>query len=76
MTNAEMTKALGAALHRPTVVPIPSFGPKLLLGGELAEALLFDRPAGRAGALQPPATSSSTPSWPGALRGVARPVTA
>ena len=36
-----MTKALGEVLHRPTVVPIPAFGPKLLLGGELAEALLF-----------------------------------
>ena len=28
-------------LHRPTVVPVPAFGPKLLLGGERAEALLF-----------------------------------
>ena len=28
-------------LGRPTVLPIPSFGPKLLLGGELADALLF-----------------------------------
>ena len=36
-----MTKALGAALHRPTFLPIPRFGPKLLLGGELAEALLY-----------------------------------
>ena len=41
VTNAEMAKALGAALHRPAVLPIPSFGPKLLLGGELTEALLF-----------------------------------
>lgn len=41
VTNAEFTKALGKVLGRPTVVPIPSFGPKLLLGGELADALLF-----------------------------------
>ncbi len=41
VTNAEMTTTLGAALHRPTILPIPSFGPKLLLGGELAEALLY-----------------------------------
>ncbi len=40
-TNAEFTKALGQALHRPTLLPVPSFGPKLLLGGELADALLF-----------------------------------
>jgi len=41
VTNAEMTKVLGEVLHRPTVLPVPSFGPKLLLGAELAEALLF-----------------------------------
>jgi uncharacterized protein (TIGR01777 family) len=39
--NAEFTAALATALHRPAVVPIPSFGPKLLLGSELAEALLY-----------------------------------
>jgi uncharacterized protein (TIGR01777 family) len=41
VTNAEFTAALATALHRPAVVPIPSFGPKLLLGSELAESLLF-----------------------------------
>lgn len=41
VTNAEMTRVLGSVLHRPTVLPVPSFGPKLLLGGELADALLF-----------------------------------
>lgn len=38
--NADYTKALGRALHRPTVIPTPSFAPRLLLGRELAEALL------------------------------------
>jgi uncharacterized protein (TIGR01777 family) len=42
VTNAEFTKTLGAVLHRPTVVPVPSFGPKLLVGSELAEVLLFE----------------------------------
>ncbi len=28
-------------LGRPTFLPIPKFGPKLVLGGELAENLLF-----------------------------------
>jgi NAD dependent epimerase/dehydratase family enzyme len=28
-------------LKRPAILPIPKFGPKLLLGAELAEALLF-----------------------------------
>jgi len=40
-TNAEFTDTLGDVLHRPTFVPIPKFGPKLLLGGELADNLLF-----------------------------------
>lgn len=42
VTNAVFTKALGRVVHRPTILPIPSFGPKLLLGGELADALLFE----------------------------------
>lgn len=41
VTNAVFTKALGRVVHRPTILPIPSFGPKLLLGPELADALLF-----------------------------------
>jgi uncharacterized protein len=42
VTNAEFTKTLGTVLHRPTVVPVPSIGPKLLVGSELAEVLLFE----------------------------------
>lgn len=42
VTNADYTKALGRALHRPAVVPVPVFGPRLLLGRELADALLGD----------------------------------
>jgi hypothetical protein len=41
VTNAVFTKLLGHVLHRPTLLPIPSFGPKILLGGELADELLF-----------------------------------
>ncbi|MCP4309181.1 MAG: TIGR01777 family protein [bacterium] len=40
-TNAEVTKALGKALSRPTVLPVPRAGLRLLLGKELADALLF-----------------------------------
>jgi uncharacterized protein (TIGR01777 family) len=42
VTNEVFTKALGRVLHRPTILPIPAFGPKLVLGAELAEALLLD----------------------------------
>ena len=41
VTNAEFTDTLGDVLGRPTFLPIPKFGPKLVLGGELAENLLF-----------------------------------
>jgi uncharacterized protein (TIGR01777 family) len=41
-TNADFTKALGRVLKRPTFLPIPSFGPKLVLGSELAETLLLE----------------------------------
>ena len=41
VTNAEFTKALGRTLRRPALLPIPEFGPKLLLGSELVENLLF-----------------------------------
>jgi uncharacterized protein (TIGR01777 family) len=36
VTNAEFTKTLGRVLHRPTVLPAPRFGARLV-GGELAE---------------------------------------
>jgi uncharacterized protein (TIGR01777 family) len=41
VTNAEFTAALGRELHRPAVLPVPKFGPSLVLGRELAENLLF-----------------------------------
>jgi NAD dependent epimerase/dehydratase family enzyme len=40
-TNAQFTKALGAVLHRPTALPVPAFGPRLVLGREMADELLF-----------------------------------
>ena len=41
VTQAEFTKILAKVLKRPSFLPVPAFGPKLLLGGELADALLF-----------------------------------
>jgi uncharacterized protein (TIGR01777 family) len=40
--NAEFVQALAHVLKRPSFLPVPSFGPKLVLGSELADALLFD----------------------------------
>ncbi|HUF96895.1 MAG TPA: TIGR01777 family oxidoreductase [Ilumatobacter sp.] len=41
VTNRDFAAALAKALRRPAAVPVPSFGPKLLLGSDLAESLLF-----------------------------------
>ena len=40
--NQEQAKTIGRVLRRPAILPTPSFGPKLLLGFELAETLLDD----------------------------------
>lgn len=50
VTNAEFTAALGRALRRPTLLPAPAFGIKLLLG-EMGEALLLGGGRAMPGAL-------------------------
>jgi uncharacterized protein (TIGR01777 family) len=40
VTNAEFTRALGRVLHRPTILPVPRFALKLLLGEMAPEAVL------------------------------------
>ncbi|MDP1794700.1 MAG: DUF1731 domain-containing protein, partial [Acidimicrobiales bacterium] len=43
VTNAEYTAALGAALHRPTVMPIPKAALKIAMGPELVDSLLVSQ---------------------------------
>ncbi len=37
MTNKEFSKALGKALQRPAIMPVPKFAVKLRLDGEIGE---------------------------------------
>ncbi len=39
VTNREFSKALGRALHRPAVIPVPKLAVAALRGGELADAV-------------------------------------
>ena len=41
VTNADFTRALGRALRRPALIPVPAAALKLALGGEMAEELLL-----------------------------------
>ena len=41
VTNAEFTRALGRAMHRPTLVPAPAFALRMMLGREMADSLLL-----------------------------------
>jgi uncharacterized protein len=41
VTNSSFVKTLGRVLHRPAVVPVPRFGPSLIVGREAAETLLY-----------------------------------
>lgn len=42
VTNAEFTEALAEVLNRPAFLPVPAFGPRLLLGSDRADSLLFE----------------------------------
>ena len=68
VTNAELTKTLGSVLHRPTVVPVPSFGPKLLLGPELASVVLYEGQRVMPEVLLASGFTFSQPTLEGALR--------
>ena len=71
VTNEEFADTLGDVLGRPTFLPVPKFGPKLLLGAELADALLFDGQRVRCGVLQAESDFSfAQPALTTALRSV------
>ena len=67
VTNAELTRTLGRVLRRPTLVPLPAFAAKLLLG-ELAEEGLLASQRVRPTRLLEASFEFKHPELEGALR--------
>jgi uncharacterized protein (TIGR01777 family) len=77
VTNAAFGSTLGRVLHRPAFVPVPKFGPRLLLGSELADSLLFEGQRVVPAILQASGYEFRYPELEGALRAALdRPVAA
>ena len=70
VTNADFTRTLASVMKRPSLLPIPSFGPALLLGRELADALLFTGQNVAPAALQHSGYVFRNSSLEAALRGI------
>jgi uncharacterized protein (TIGR01777 family) len=68
--NKDLADAIGEVLHRPTVVPVPAFGPKLVLGAERADQLLLAGQRVRPRVLQADGYAWSYPELVPALRAV------
>lgn len=66
--NAEQAKTLGRVLKRPSFLPTPAFGPKLLLGRELADTLLQDSQRVLPARLTESGFAHAHPELDGALR--------
>ncbi len=69
-TNREFTRTLAKVLGRPAVFTVPSFGPKLVLGAELADALLFTSARVEPAALAAAGYTFSHPTLEAGLRSV------
>ncbi len=67
LTNREFTRVLGAALHRPTVLPAPAFALRLALG-ELADELLLSSTRVEPAALLARGFHFADPTLAGALQ--------
>jgi uncharacterized protein len=67
-TNREFTRILASVLSRPAVLSVPRFGPELLLGRQLARALLFTSARVRPAALEAGGYIFTDTDLEGALR--------
>lgn len=76
VTNRDFTSALAHAVHRPAIFPVPAFGPRLLLGRDLADALLFTSQRVRPAALEASGFTFAHPTIDTALAAVLAPARA
>ncbi|MGH9247253.1 MAG: TIGR01777 family oxidoreductase [Acidimicrobiales bacterium] len=67
VTNAAFARTLGRVLRRPTFIPTPAFGPKLVLG-KMAEELLFYSQRARPAVLMESGYTFADPELEPALR--------
>jgi len=70
VTNLEFTKTLGSVLNRPTIIPVPLFGPKLLFGSELVEQLILASQRGTPSVLADAGFTFEDPDLEPALRSI------
>jgi uncharacterized protein (TIGR01777 family) len=70
VTNATFAETLGQVLHRPSWLPVPAFGPRLALGRQRADALMFDSIRALPGALESAGYRFLAPDLEHALRTV------
>jgi len=68
--NTEFTAELGRVLRRPTLLRIPAFAPRILLGRELADALLFTGQRVHPAVLTSDGFTFAAPTLTEALRGL------
>jgi uncharacterized protein len=67
VTNAEFTKAMGAALHRPTPLVVPGFALRLARGAELVDEMVLTGPRAVPGVLREHGYPFQHPTLPAAL---------
>lgn len=70
VTNREFTKTLGRVLRRPTLFPLPSFGLRLMFGGEMANELFLSSTRVEPTRLLETGYAFQYPELEGALQGV------
>lgn len=66
-TNAEFTRQLGAALHRPTALVVPGFALSTVFGGQMAEEMLLGGQRVLPARLEAVGHTFAHPDLPGAL---------